>query len=117
EARRKANRVVDNLSAALPLTATRLRTDENGEEREETLPASQLRPGDLVRVKAGETIPADGRIRAGSGHVDESMLTGEPVPVRRGVGDAVTGGCVSTDAVLRIEVSAAMANGRLSRIV
>jgi len=112
EARRKANRVVDNLSAALPLTATRILAD-----RDETVPASQLRVGDIVRVKAGETIPADGRVLEGSAHVDESMLTGEPLPVRRGPGDNVTGGCVSTDSVLRVQVSAGIAQGRLSRIV
>ncbi len=118
EARRKANRVVDNLSAALPLTANRIRIATDGSPaREETIPASQLRRGDLVLVKAGETIPADGRIREGNGHIDESMLTGEPLPVRRGPGDAVTGGCLSTDAVLRIEITSSMREGRLSRIV
>ncbi|MFZ5722918.1 MAG: heavy metal translocating P-type ATPase [Pseudomonadota bacterium] len=112
EARRRANRVVDNLSAALPLTATRLAGD-----REDVVPAAQLRAGDIVRVKAGETIPADGIVLDGTAHVDESMLTGEPLPVRRSAGDRVTGGCISTDAVLRLEITAANREGRLSRIV
>lgn len=112
EARRRATRVVDNLSAALPLVATRLR-----DEREEVVPASQLRVGDIVRVRAGETLPVDGVVVDGSGHVDESMLTGESLPVPRGPGDAVTGGCTSADGIFRIRVSAPAAAGRLSRIV
>lgn len=112
EARRKATRVVDNLSAALPLVATRLR-----DNREEVVPASQLRPGDLVRVTAGETIPADGVVVEGQGHVNEAMLTGESLPVRHGPGSTLTGGCTSVDGVFRINVTASPANGRLSRIV
>lgn len=112
EARRKANRVVDNLSAALPLTATRIHG-----ARDEVVPASQLRVGDRVRIKAGEIIPADGRIVDGVANVNEAMLTGESLPVRRAAGDAVTGGCVSTDAVLTVSVTAAPGQGRLSRIV
>ncbi len=129
EARRKATRTVDNLSAALPLTATRLvAADENaaGENLsggnaqpsdEEIIPATQLKVGDMIRVKPGETIPADGFIRAGGGHINEAMLTGESVPVRRRAGDLAIGGCTSMDAVLQIEVSASPANGRLARIV
>ncbi len=111
-ARRRAMRVVDNLSAALPLTATRVR-----DGRDEVIPASQLHAGDLVRVRPGETIPADGIVRAGDGHVNEAMLTGESLPVRRGAGQAVYGGCTSVDAILQVDVTAAPDSGRLSRIV
>lgn len=129
EARRRATRVVDNLSAALPLTATRLVAADNnsfsnqasaGEEKysgEEIIPAAQLKAGDMILVKPGETIPADGLIRTGNGHINEAMLTGESLPVHRRAGDSAIGGCTSMDAVLRIEVSASPANGRLSRIV
>lgn len=112
EARRKATRVIDNLSAALPLTATRI-MDGN----DEVVPASRLQPGDRVRVRPGETIPADGVIRIGEGHVNEAMLTGESLPERRGSGDPVAGGCVNVDGILEIEVTASPAQGRLSRIV
>lgn len=112
EARRRAMRVVDNLSAALPLIATRIR-----EEREEIVPAGQLRSGDVVRVMPGETIPVDGVVIEGSGHVNEAMLTGESSPVRHTTGDMLVGGCTNIDGVFRIEVKAPVASGRLSRIV
>lgn len=112
EARRRANRVVDNLSAALPLTATRVSATGDS-----VVPAAQLRIGDLVRIRPGETIPADGRITEGSASVDEALLTGEPLPVLRTTGDNVTGGCISTDGVLLVAVQATAGGGRLSRIV
>lgn len=112
EARRKATRVIDNLSAALPLTATRITGDHD-----EVVPASRLKPGDQVRVRPGETIPADGVIREGEGHLNEALLTGESRAIRHGTGDAVTGGCINVDGIFRVEVTASPAEGRLSRIV
>ena len=56
----------------------------------------EVRVGDLVQVRPGETVPVDGIISEGVSHVDESMLTGEPAPVRKGQGDAVTGGTLNT---------------------
>jgi Cu2+-exporting ATPase len=113
EARRKATRVVDNLGAALPATANRLQDDGS----EQMVPAMQLRAGDRVRVRAGEAIPADGVVREGSVHVDESMLTGEPFPVPRAPGDAVTGGCIVTDGAIVVDIAGAPQQGRLARIV
>ncbi|WP_456387252.1 heavy metal translocating P-type ATPase [Desulfolithobacter sp.] len=64
-------------------------------KREKTVPVSLLRPGDLVRVRPGEKIPIDGELVEGRSTVDESMLTGEPLPVQKGVGDLVTGGTMN----------------------
>jgi len=112
EARRRAMSVIDNLSASLPLVATRLRDGV-----EEIVPAGQVRVGDVVRVQPGETIPLDGVVVDGRGHVNEAMLTGESQPVMRAAGDRLTGGCTSIDGIFRIQVSAPASGGRLSRIV
>ena len=71
-----------------------------------TVPASDLRPGDTVLVRAGGRIPADGLITAGSAELDESMITGESRPVLRAEGDQVVAGTVSTDSSVRVEVTA-----------
>ncbi len=62
---------------------------------EEDVSMDQIRPGDLLRVKPGEKIPLDGRIIEGKSHIDESMITGEPVAVARGPGDPVIGATVN----------------------
>src|SRR5262249_11634946 len=56
----------------------------------------QVRPGDLLRVRPGEKVPVDGVVIEGRSSVDESMVTGEPIPVEKTVGDKVTGGTVNT---------------------
>src|SRR5690606_29284405 len=65
-----------------------------------------LRVGDIVLVRPGASVPADGRIVDGTAHVDESMITGESRAVRREVGDHVTAATVATDSGLRVEVTA-----------
>lgn len=80
------------------------------------VPAEQLRPGDVVIVRAGERVPADGRVRSGRGVVDESMLTGEPLPVERGPGDAIVGGTVNQDGVMEVEVTAVGSESILHRM-
>ncbi|BBM05516.1 hypothetical protein HAALTHF_20240n [Vreelandella aquamarina] len=72
----------------LPVSATRLEAD--GSER--ILPASELAPGDRVLIKPGHGVPADGIIEDGESSLDESMLTGEYLPVTRRVGEQVVGG-------------------------
>jgi P-type Cu2+ transporter len=72
----------------------------------ETVPIARLQPGDVVLVRPGARVPADGTVVGGSGDVDESMLTGESNPVRRVIGDRVVAGTVSADASLRVEVDA-----------
>ncbi|MGN6405981.1 heavy metal translocating P-type ATPase [Sinomonas sp.] len=72
----------------------------------EVVPASQLAPGDLVLVRAGGRLPADGRIEAGTAELDESMITGESKTVSRGLGEAVVAGTVATDNSLRVRVDA-----------
>src|SRR5258708_19231849 len=69
---------------------------------EEDVAIEQLKVGDIVLVRPGETIAADGLVVAGSSAVDESMLTGESIPVEKSAGDEVTGGTLNTIAALRL---------------
>ncbi|MBI4342212.1 MAG: copper-translocating P-type ATPase, partial [Candidatus Omnitrophica bacterium] len=73
----------------------------DGEERE--LPIREVTRGDIVIVRPGERVPVDGEVRAGSSYVDESLLTGEPMPVAKRPGDRAVGGTVNQHGVLRIE--------------
>lgn len=92
---------LDSLAALLPDEAERVVGGTT-----ETVAPSELRVGDVVLVRPGGSVPADGDIVDGSADVDESMVTGESRPVRRGVGDHVIAGTVATDSGLRVTVSA-----------
>ncbi|MBM0239091.1 heavy metal translocating P-type ATPase [Micromonospora sp. ATA32] len=90
------------LAALLPDDAERV--DDDG-----TLwrvPVAEMRIGDVVLVRSGGRVPADGRIIDGAAELDESMITGESRPVPRGVGDRVVAGTVATDSALRVRVDA-----------
>ncbi|MEU4365718.1 heavy metal translocating P-type ATPase [Micromonospora chersina] len=90
------------LAALLPDDAERL--DESGAAHR--VPVADLRVGDLVLVRSGGRVPADGRIVDGAAELDESMITGESRPVPRAVGDRVVAGTVATDSALRVRVEA-----------
>uniref|UniRef100_UPI003F4F41CD heavy metal translocating P-type ATPase n=1 Tax=Microbacterium chionoecetis TaxID=3153754 RepID=UPI003F4F41CD len=92
---------LDSLAALLPDEAERVEGD-----RVVTVPPSELRVGDVVVVRPGGSVPADGRIVDGRADLDESMVTGESRPVARTTGDQVTAGTVATDSGLRVEVTA-----------
>lgn len=100
-ARQRTGAAVRALLALVPPQAIRIDTD--GTER--LVPVAELRPGDLVRVRAGESVPVDGVVVEGRGAVDESLLTGESIPVAKQPGDPVTGGTVNNSGsfVLRVE--------------
>ena len=92
---------LDSLAALLPDQAERVVGDDT-----ELIAPTDLRLGDLVVVRPGGRVPADGTIRAGSASMDESMITGESKPVRRGEGDTVVAGTVATDSGVRVEITA-----------
>jgi len=92
---------LDSLAALLPDVAEVVR----GDEVEKVAPTG-LVVGDVVLVRPGGSVPADGRIVEGEAELDESMVTGESRTVRRGPGDPVTAGTVSTDSGLRVQVTA-----------
>lgn len=81
------------------------------------VPVAELLPDDVVLVRPGERIPADGVLVNGETQVDESMLTGEPMPVPKMLGDALTGGSLNGDGAVRLLVTATGAQSVLSRII
>ncbi|XOF35210.1 MAG: heavy metal translocating P-type ATPase [Candidatus Electrothrix sp. YB6] len=88
-----------------------------GTTKEVEVPVSLLRPDDLIRVRPGEKIPIDGRIVDGSTAVDESMLTGEPLPVSKNPDDPVTGGTVNTTGSFTFAVTGTGEDTTLARII
>ena len=91
------------------------RIEDDGQERDVPLEAVQV--GDRLRVRPGEKIPVDGVVLEGSSHVDESMVTGEPIPVAKGPGDKVVGATVNGTGTLVIRAERVGADTLLSRIV
>ncbi|MET0208926.1 MAG: heavy metal translocating P-type ATPase [Burkholderiaceae bacterium] len=87
------------------------------EGREVDIPVAQLRLGDLMAIRPGERVPADGRVRDGHSQVDESLISGESLPVSKSPGDAVIGGAVNGEGLLWVEVTALGAESTLARIV
>ena len=81
------------------------------------MPISDLRDGDLVLVRPGAAVPADGLVRDGSSDVNESMITGESRPVRKDPGEKVIAGTVNGSGSLRVEVTGTGANTALARIM
>ncbi len=100
--RSRAMIAAESIGHMRPANARRVR-DEGGAT--ETVAAVDLAPGDLVRVLPGEILPADGTVVEGSAGIDESLLTGESTPVRRGAGDSVIGGSIDTDSPLTVRVT------------
>ncbi len=99
------------LMALRPDKATRLRDGV-----EETVAIEAVAAGDLVLVRPGERIPVDGRVETGEGHADESLVTGESVPVVKHPGDAVIAGSINGEGALVLRVSATGEDTALARI-
>jgi Cu2+-exporting ATPase len=96
----QASGALKELAKLLPDTAVRIAGD-----RTEEIPVSHLHEGDLVLVRPGASLPADGVVRDGTSDVNESMITGESRPVRRTVGDKAIAGTVNGSGSLRIEIT------------
>jgi len=95
----------------------RVRRGAAGAQTDVDVPIAQLRLKDLMVVRPGERIPADGRVREGRSQVDESLISGESLPVDKAEGDRVIGGAVNGEGLLLVEVTALGAESTLSRIV
>ncbi len=104
--------------AVLALTALQVKSARvwrDGEEHE--IPVDAVVVGDVVLVRPGERLPVDGRVLNGRSHVDESMLTGEPIPVGKEPGSAVFGGTVNGPGALRLEATQVGAHSALAQII
>jgi Cu+-exporting ATPase len=112
-ARGRTSAAIRQLLGLTPKTAQRLTA--SGEE--EDVPLESVTVGDRLRVRPGEKIPVDGRVVSGQSSVDESMLTGEPLPLDKGVGDHVVGATINQTGALVIEAEHVGAESLLSRIV
>jgi copper-transporting P-type ATPase V len=114
EARAKG-RAGQAIRALLELGAKEARVLRDGHEV--MVPIEQVAVGDLLRVRPGEKVPTDGEVVAGASAVDESMLTGESVPVDKAVGDPVTGATVNTSGALTVRATRVGAETALAQIV
>ena len=110
-----ATRARDGIRALADLVPKTALLEEGGVTRE--IPAENLRIGQVVLVRPGDRIPADGQVVEGVSGVDESPVTGESMPQTRGPGDAVFAGAINTEAALRIEVTRAPADNTIARII
>jgi heavy metal translocating P-type ATPase len=111
-ARGRTSAAIRKLIGLRPQTA---RVERDGEIVEQAL--DSLVPGDRVHVRPGERLPVDGTVADGQSYVDESMLTGEPVPVLKSEGDAVVGGSMNTNGALTIRTERTGADTVLSQII
>jgi Cu+-exporting ATPase len=112
-ARQSAGSAIRELLNLAPSIALRL--DENNQPHE--VPSAELQIGDRVLVRPGDKLPADGTVVEGRSGVDESMITGEPLPVTRTVGDNVIGGTVNQDGRLILRVTRTGSETALAQIV
>lgn len=111
-AKEKTREALEALTTLRPETARVLR-----DGKAEDLPVEFVFPGDIILVRGGENVSADGTIIEGQSALDESLLTGESLPVLRGVGDRVIAGSINGTGVLEIEVTRVGAASTLSRII
>jgi len=111
-AREKTAGAIKSLLALSPKTA---RLVDGDTERD--IPLSEVKPGDLLRVRPGEKIPVDGTLAEGASTIDESMLTGEAMPVEKTTGDPLTGGTVNTTGSFLLRAAHTGSETVLGRII
>ncbi|ELY59186.1 ATPase P [Natronococcus amylolyticus DSM 10524] len=114
EVRSKA-RAGSALRELLEMEADEATVVRDGEERQ--VPLEDVEPGDVLKVRPGEKIPTDGVVREGQSAVDESMLTGESVPVEKGEGDEVVGSTINENGVLLVEATKVGSETAIQQIV
>ena len=114
ETRAKAS-TTQAIKALMALRPDRARIERNGNEIE--IATSAVSRGDVAVIRPGEKIPVDGKILSGHSTADESLITGESLPVEKMPGDQVTGGSINGNGLLRVETTAAAGQSTLSRII
>ena len=113
KAKRRTTEAIRRLAQLQPNTATLLR----GEGEQETVSVDHVQVGDQVLIRPGEQIPVDGIVQAGSSAVDESMLTGESLPVEKQPGDTLTGATINTTGALTVLATKVGKETALARII
>ncbi len=111
-AKGRTSEAIRRLVRLQPKTARVVRADAEVE-----IPAEAVVPGDLIAVRPGERIPVDGTLTEGGSHVDESMITGEPIPARKGPGDALVGGTMNGTGAFRYRATRVGADMVLAQII
>lgn len=111
-AKGKTSEAIKKLMGLKPKTATVIRMG-----KEITIPVEEVRLGDIVVVKPGEKIPVDGIVVEGKSYVDESMITGEPIPVMKRKGDNVVGGTINKNSVINVKATKVGKDTVLSQII
>ncbi|MCA9632948.1 MAG: copper-translocating P-type ATPase, partial [Myxococcales bacterium] len=112
-ARQRTGAAIRELLELAPSTAIRIAPSGQDEE----VAITEIQHGDLLRVRPGEKLPVDGSVQSGRSQIDESMLTGEPIPVTKTAGDSVVAGTLNGQGALVIEATAVGSETLLSRIV
>ncbi|MFJ6326379.1 MULTISPECIES: heavy metal translocating P-type ATPase [unclassified Rhizobium] len=113
KARERTGSAIRALLDLAPKTARRIGTDGS----ETDVPVDEIQAGDRLRVRPGERVPVDGSVIEGQSTIDESMITGEPLPVEKVKGDALTGGTINKNGALIMQAEKVGAETTLSRIV
>lgn len=113
KARSRTNTAIKLLLGLAPKTARIIR----GDGREEDIPLEQVQVGDVLRVRPGEKIPVDGKVEEGTSAIDESMVTGEPIPVEKHAGDHLIGATVNGTGGLSMRAEKVGADTLLAQIV
>ncbi len=114
EARAKG-RTGEAIRSLIGLQAKSARVERDGVVTE--IDIGDIRTGDIVHIRPGEKIPADGRLISGQSYIDESMITGEPVPVDKSVGDELVGGTINGTGALKMQASKVGADTVLAQII
>lgn len=116
-ARQSAGSAIRQLLELAPARATRISSDPSGQTVHESVPVSELRAGDQVLVRPGDRVPIDGVVIEGISSVDESMISGEAMPVVRRAGDEILGGTQNTDGRLVVRVTKTGSQTALAQII
>jgi len=112
KARGRTSEAIKRLMTLAPKTATVVRGG-----KEEVIPIDDVRAGDIVLVRPGERVPVDGTVRSGASSVDESMITGESIPVEKSVGSAVIGGTINKTGSFRFTATKIGKDTTLAHII
>ncbi|WP_089604443.1 heavy metal translocating P-type ATPase [Acinetobacter piscicola] len=109
------SKTADSLRALLKLQPNKAKRIENGQAVEVDI--AQIQQGDILQISSGEQVPLDGVVLEGKTYIDESMMTGEPVPVKKEKGDHVIGGTVNQQGSIRIETTAVGTQTTLAKMI